>query len=269
MTSYLENLKWIIARQDETSNPSSKSPDKFEIIERHNSDGENKIEYYFDQEDNNLISHPQSDIQEINFEYNTIHLEMIKKKQLIRDRFDSDTIDKIKSNYTDYINDDVKIIKDFAIIMETFTNIQNKLNEYVSDIKEFENSIRTKTLNYGANNLEFENKIKQIDIKLDNTIKFMEEIKFNNDMVMEKIIKLENKIYTNDIKGQEILTRLENINIANDDDKKENKVINWYKQNTYFCIPLYNDFSNILIYVLTSSCVIGTYFGIKYILRKK
>lgn len=267
MTSYLENLKWIIARQDETSNPSSKSPDKFEIIERHNSDADNEIQYNFDQEDNNLISQPQSDIQEINSEYNTIHLEMIKKEQLIRDILDSDTINKIKSNYTDYINDDVKIIKDFTIIMETFTDIQNKLNEFVSNIKELETYMRTKTLNQDANNLEFENKIKQIDIKLNNTIKFMEEIKLNNDVVMKKIIKLENTINSNNIKEQEILT-IEKINIANDDDKKENKVINWYKQNTYLHILLYNDFSSILIYVLTGSCMVGTYFGIKYILRK-
>ena len=54
---------------------------------------------------------------------------------MVRERLDSDTFDKIKSNYTDYINDDIKIIKDFAIIMETFSHIQKKLSEFESGIK--------------------------------------------------------------------------------------------------------------------------------------
>ena len=64
---------------------------------------------------------------------------------------------------------------------------------------------------------------------------------------MKKIIKLENTINSNDIKGQEILTILEKINIGNNKDKKDNNLIEWYKQNGYFCIPLYNDFSSIII----------------------
>jgi hypothetical protein len=261
MTCYLENLKWIIGSQ-ETSNSSSKSPDKFEIIERHGGDNEIELDYDFGpSNDDNSISKTQSNIQEIISQYNTIHLEMIKKEQLVRDRLDSDTFDKIKSNYTDYINDDIKIIKDFAIIMESFSQIQKKLSE-------FESGIRTITSNQDSNNVELENKIQQIDIKLNNTIKFMEEIKLNNDVMMKKIIKLENTINSNDIKGQEILSILENISIVNNGDKFYNDKIGWYKQKEYFRIPLYNDFSNILIYVLTSSCVIGTYFSIKYIFKK-
>ena len=145
--------------------------------------------------------------------------------------------------------------------METFSHIQNKLSEFESDI-------RTKTLNQDVNNQEYENKIQQIDIKLDNTLKFMKEIKFNNDIVMDKIIKLENTINANDIKGQEILTGLEKINVINNNDKRENisYVINRYKK--YFYIPMYSDIDNILIWILTGSCIVGTYFGIKYILRK-
>lgn len=260
MTSYFENLKWIITRQ-EVSNMTSKSPDKFEIVERHNGDNEIALDYDFVPIDNNNLK-SQSNIQDIITQYNSIHLEMIKKEQLVRERLDSDTIDKIKSNYTDYINDDIKIIKDFAIIMETFSHIQNKLSEFECGIKEFESGIRTITSNQDSNNVEFENKIQQIDIKLNNTIKFMEEIKLNNNIVMEKIIKLENTINANDIKGQEILTKLENINVVN----KNNNV--WHKQKKYFKIPIYNYYNDILIYVLTGSCIIGTYFGIKYILRK-
>lgn len=268
MTSYLDNFKWLIDRQDKTK-LSSKSPDKFEIIKKHGGDIEIEQDYDFGPSNNDIsTSKTQPNIKEIISQYNTIHLEMVKKEQLVRERLDSDTFDRIKSNYTDYINDDIKIIKDFAIIMETFSHIQNKLSEFESGIKEFESGIRIITSTQDSNNMEFENKIKQIDIKLDNTIKFMEEIKLNNDMVMKKIINLENTINSNDIKGQEILTKLENINIVNNGDKIYNNKIGWYKQNRYFRIPLYNDFNSILIYMLTSSCVIGTYFGIKYILKK-
>lgn len=263
MANYLENLKWIMTKQ-EVSKPSSESPDKFEMIEKHNCDDD--IMYVFNPDTYNSIT--PSNIQDVITQYNTLHLEMVKKEQFVRERLDSDTIDKIKSNYSDYINDDIKIIKDFAIIMETFSHIQKKLNDFESGIKEFELNIKNKTLSQDSNNIEFENKIQQIDIKLDNAIKFMDEIKLNNDVVMKKIIKLENTINANDIKGQEILTRLEKINITNNDNKKENNLIDWYQQNRYFGIPFYNDFSGILMYMLTGSCVIGTYFGIKYILRK-
>ena len=124
MTSYLENFKWIITKQ-EKPNTSSKSPDKFEIIEKHNDDNEIEHDYNFSPvNNNNLISQfqsqSQSNIQKNILQCNTIHLEMIKKEQLVRDRLDSDTINKIKSNYSNYINNDIKIIKDFAIIWKHF-----------------------------------------------------------------------------------------------------------------------------------------------------
>lgn len=258
MTSYFENFKWIISKQEEQI-LTSKSPDKFVIIEKPNHNNEIGPDYDFGPTNNdNLISQKnlEQNYKDVILQYDTIHLEMIEKEQLVRERLDSDTIDKIKSNYTDYINDDIKIIKDFAIIMETFSHIQNKLSEFECGIKEFETDIRTKTLNIDTNNLEFENKIQQIDIKLNNTIKFMEEIKSNNNIVMEQIIKLENTINSNDIKGHELLTKLEKINVV-----KNNK-------NGYLHIPSHDNFNNILIYVLTGSCVLATFFGIKYILRK-
>ena len=269
MTSYLENLKWILSKQ-EVSNPTSKLPGGFEIVDGHNGDNEIEGDYDFGpiaNTDSRSQSQTQPNIQDVISQYNTIQLEMKQKEQLVRERLDSDTIDKIKSNYTDYINDDIKIIKDFAIIMETFSHIQKKLSEFEHGIKEFELDMKNKTSTQDSNNQEFENKIQQIDIKLNDTLKFIEEIKLNNDIVMEKIIKLENTINLNDIKGQEILTRLEKINHTNNKDKNEN-IIGQCRQNGYFRIPLYNNLSDILIYVLTSSCVIGTYFGIKYILRK-
>ena len=265
MTSYFDNFKWIISNKEEHK-ANLKSPDKFEIVENHKS---NEIESNcdFGSEYNNNHTY-QKNIHDVIYQYNTIHLEMIEKEQLVRDRLSIDTIDKIKTNYYDYINDDIKIIKDFAMIMETFSHIQKKLNDFESGIRVFELDVRNKTLNQDTNNQEFENKIQQIDVKLDNTIKFMEEIKLNNDLVMKKIIKLENTINDNDIKGNELLARLEKINITNNDDKKENNIIIQHEQYKYPYIPMCNDFNGILIYVITGSCIVGTYFGIKYLLRK-
>lgn len=257
MTSY---FKWIISKQEEPK-LSSKSPDKFVIIEKpnYNNEIEQDYELSFGPANNNLTMEPEPEpepnIEDVVSQYNTIHLEMIKKEVLVRKILDTDTIDKIKSNYANYINDDIKIIKDFAMIMETFSHIQNKLSEFECGIKEFETDIKTKTLNIDTNNLEFENKIQQIDIKLNNTTKIIEEIKFNNNIVMEKIIKLENTINSNDIKGHELLAELKKINIV------KNK-------NGFLLIPSHNVFSNILIHMLYGSCVIATFFGIKYILRK-
>ena len=260
MTSYLKNFKWLVANQEEY-NSSIKSPDKFEIIEKHK-----ELEYDFGSENHNLSN--QSNMQDIISQYNSIHLEMNKKEQLIKERLDSDTIDKIKSNYSDYINNDIKIIKDFAIIMDTFTHIQNKLKEVETGIKKFESNITTKSLNQDISNQEFKDKIQQIDIKFDNSIKFIQEIKVNNNVLMEKIIKLENIINTNDIKGHKILLGLEKISIINNkdnDDKKVNNLINWFN---IFQSSKYN-FNNILmIRVLTGSCIAGIYFSIKYISRK-
>lgn len=260
MTSYLNNLKWLVVNQEEY-NSSINSPDKFEIIEKHK-----ELEYDFGSENHNLSN--QSNMQDIISQYNSIHLEMNKKEQLIKERLDSDTIDKIKSNYSDYINNDKKIIKDFAIIMDTFTHIQNKLKEVETSIKKFESNITTKSLNQDISNQEFKDKIQQIDIKFDNSIKFIQEIKVNNNVLMEKIIKLENIINTNDIKGQKILLGLEKISIINNkdnDDKKVNNLINWFN---FFQSSKYN-FNNILmIRVLTGSCIAGIYFSIKYISRK-
>lgn len=267
MTNYLNNFKWIITGQEEMKlNP--KSSEKFELINGLNI-GDNLGEIYkeYDFGPDNLAISPKKlngDIKEIINEYNTIHLEMVEKEQLVRERLDSDTIDKIKSNYHNYINDDIKIIKDFAIIMETFSHIQKKLSEFELGIKEFE-SVKLKTLNQDLNNQEFEIKIKLIDEKLYNTIKFIDEIKLTNDILMNKIIKLENIIKKNDDKGQEILSKLEKINIFDNENKnkKEKKLINKYN---YFQISKYNF---MLITFLTGTCVIGTYFGIKFILKRK
>lgn len=271
MASYFENFKWVISNNNQFRTD-TKSPEKFEFVENihhvNEENEENNIHKCDETKSSlNQLNKLNSEIKEVLTQYNSVHLEMVEKEQLVRKRLDSDTFDKIKSNYSEYINHDIKIIKDFAVIMETFSHIQEKLNSVESSIKEFESDTRVKNLTPNENNQEYENKIQEIDTKLNNTLNCIKDIKSTNDELIAKIIKLENTINDNEIKGNEILIKLEKI------DSLNNK---WNISNyLYFDLSNLNNlfsssnYTNVIIMgLLSGTCIIGTYFGVKYILKK-
>ena len=192
---------------------------------------------------------------------------MINKEQIVRKRLDSNTIEQIKSNCEEYVNDDIKIIKDFALIMESFNHIKEKLINFESGIKEFESDIKIKTSNQDENNAELDNRINHIDTKLDNTIKLMDQIKINSNDVMEKIVKLENIIMEHSIQRHEILTILDKINF----DKTNVNKSNYYMFiNKYFGLNnFFSKFNNDVLLMSVLGCgVLGTFLSIRYLLRK-
>jgi hypothetical protein len=227
MATYLNNFKWIISKQEE---PKKNLTDKTELElnplnSKTKSDSDSDCEKDYAKINNEDL---QTNINEIKNEYDKIHTEMINKEQLVRNRLDSDTIEQIKSNCEEYVNDDIKIIKDFALVMESFNHIKKKLKEFESGINSFESEILIKTSNQDENNAELDSRINQIDIKLENTIKLMEQIEVNNDNIMEKIVKLENAISAHSTQRHEILTKLDTINT----DTYENNYGSYYQTNS-------------------------------------
>lgn len=163
MADYLNNFKSLVFKQKNLTNINS--DDKFEIIEHYN-------EYYqINKNQNNQNSNIETnnthfskkDISIKLKEIKELHDNKIEKEQLVRQRFDSDTIEQIKTNYSNYLNDDTKIVKDFA-------NIQLKLNEFETYVKKFESDIRQKTKLNEENNNELNERIDLIDSKLNDYV---------------------------------------------------------------------------------------------------
>lgn len=255
MSEYLNNLKLMIIGQ-------TKYPKQIESEFAYDLEYENDNEYT-KIDSKNL----QENIVEIKKAYEKIQIEMISKEQLVRKRLDSDTIEKIKSNCEEYVNDDVKIIKDFALIMESFNHIKEKLVNFEFGIKEFESEIKIKTLNQDENNAELDNRINHIDTKLDNTIQLMEQIKINSNGLMEKIVKLENIISEHSTQRCEILSKLNKINFDKSNQTKSNYHIffnNYLNLNNFF-----SKFNNDILIVSMLGCgVLGTFLSIKYFVIK-
>lgn len=215
MNEYINNFKSLIKWKDnQTDNicTNSNELDKFEIIEK----SILKTNLEVEQSPN---PNPSSNFNEIKYLHDKIHDEMIEKEQLVRQRLDSDTVEKIKTDYTEYLDNDIKIIQDFANIINTFEQIQSKLNDFESDIKEFELDIRKKTKSNEENNNELNERIDLIDTKLNETIDLMKSIKSDSDNCMKHILKLENGIIQNETKGQQILNKINNVETIKVNDK--------------------------------------------------
>jgi len=201
--------------------------------------------------------------------YDKTYKELVDKEKLVIKRVGSDTFEKIKENYTEYINDDVQIIKEFALVMETFDNIKTRLKNFESDIGNFESGIRKYIVNQDENKVEIDNKINQIDSKLDNTVGMIEKMKSDSDDFIKKIINLENLIKIHDEHRSEILFRLEKFNKEHDEMKTNNlQVLNIFKDvQQYFMFSNTNYGSNYLKYVGISlgicSCLILSYNFVK------
>jgi hypothetical protein len=200
---------------------------------------------------NNDISSKLSDPKEItnlNDQYKKIYGELIDTDKLVRKHVsvDFNTVEKIKENCYEYIGGDVQIIKEFALVMETFENIKIKIKNFESDI---------------GDRLEIDNKMNQINLKLENTIETINKIKFDTDEYMRKIIHLENLIKIYDEHRNEILSRLEKFNKEHVEIKKNNFQILNSQQYFLFAKSNYLDYLKYLgIGLGICSCVI---FGLK------
>lgn len=142
-----------------------------------------------------------------------------------RKRLHSDTIEQIKINCKDYSDDETKIIKDFANIMETFNHIKDKLIIFESGIINEETNLKTKMLNQCENNEELDKRLIQIDLKLNNTIESIKLINSKSNELMTKIIELEKIINIHHEQKEKIFTKLNHI------ESKTNKfngiVVKW------------------------------------------
>ena len=257
MSEYFNNLKWIISGKTETNKyDTNKLSYDLEVSRDSESDFENE---YTKIESKDLYSN----IMEIKNEYEKIQTELIKKEQLVRKRLDSDTIEQIKSHCEEYVNDEIKIIKDFALIMESFNHIKEKLINFESGIKDFETDIKNKTTNQDESNAELDNRINAIDTKLDNTIKLMDQINSNSNDIMEKILQLENIITEHSVQRQEILEKINNV----------------YRDNSNYLIFFTNYFNmnylnsslkfknNTMLIAMLGGSVIGTIY-FRYFVKK-
>lgn len=225
-------LKIIIPKEDvyvlklNSPNESESASDSdYEYHKIHSRDIQNFVD-----ESNNKVDINYQTIKSVQEDYNKIYTDLLKKEQLVRKRVNSDTVEKIKANYSDYINDDIQIIKDFAIIMETFEHIKDRLKVFETDIKDFEEGIKKNTINQDENKQELDNKINNIDSKLENTIDLMNQIKSNGDKFIEKIIHLENLIKTHEEHRNEIMKRLEKFDQEHNEMKNNNlQVLNFFR----------------------------------------
>jgi hypothetical protein len=292
MSNYLENLKWFVSNPSPTNNPTNndftgeniKANNFVELPERHDdakkdldllisnytsgsgsgsgsgSDIDSDHEY-----DKIILLDPQNINQTQQSNYSQIYLDLIEKEQLVRQSLPPDTVDKIKANYTEYLDSDVKIIKDFAGIMENFVHIKEQLKNFESDIKEFKQNIRTSNLaQISGNKLEFDEKINLIDEKIEKLNFIMNQTNNLVDDYMGKITHLENSIKENETHRKEIMLRLENFDKEHKEFKNNNtkflKIFSDYQKHLIFSN---NESYNWVNYVCLGLIGVGIGFGIK------
>jgi len=269
MASYLDNLKWIVSGKKETDSFEQTQYKKDNNLDKTYSLADSESDS--DSEYQKITPNKLTTTDELLFlamakeNYEKTYKELVDKEQLVRKRVNSDTFEKIKQNYTEYINDDVQIIKEFALVMETFENIKIKLKNFEFDIGNFESGIKKYIEEHDENRIEINNKINQIDMKLDNTIGIINKIKFDSDEFIKKIINLENLIKTHDERRNEILLKLEKFNKEHDEMKNNNsQVSNIFKDTQeYFMFSNPNQNSNHFKYIGISlgicSCLVLTF----------
>lgn len=279
MENYLDNLKWMITGQTQPNiksnqikpniksnhtNPNQTNPS---IDTTYDSESEFENVYTIDEPmeiDIKKINMEKNNLDVIKNEYKKIEMKLMEEEQLVRKRLNSDTIEQIKSNCVDYVNDDIKIIKDFALVMESFNHIKDKLIEFESGMKEFESDIKIKTTNQDLSNAELDNKINMIDQKLNNTIVMIDQINSTSNEVMDKIVKLENIINTHSTQREELLSKLNKVELT-----KPNCYGLWNKYLiNFFDIGKYNFSNSTLIMLLGGNFIIGSWYIFKYKLHK-
>lgn len=294
MSKYFDNIKWIITGQIENcdeietkieaqelnfNNVLTKSKTDFEIelecvttydtetefenVQINDSMSKNKTEH-IDIRDNGTENKTENiNIEEIKNEYLNIESKLIKNEQLVRTRLNSDTIELIKSNCEKYVNDDIKIIKDFAIIIESFNHIKEKLILVETEMKIFESDIKTKTINQEMSNVELDNRITTIDKKINNTSKMIKQMNYTIGELMKKIVQFENVIMVHSAQRNELLSKYHEIELT------KSNCLNYFVNGLFGFTGFY--FNNNMVFktLFGTTCVIGSMFVFKYIYGKK
>lgn len=175
----------------------------------------------------NLIFNPSYDA------YNKLYSEMVEQEQIVRERLNSDTLEKIKANCEEYIDSDIQIIRDFANVMNTFTHIKEKLHEFELNINQFESDMSASKLIQCSTNTELDTKLVGIENKLSGVIDMVDKINSNSNEFMNKIIHLENLIKTHETNREQILLKLEKYDIFQK-EIKENKLNRLFGYQNYY-----------------------------------
>ena len=294
MSGYLDNLKWLVSspnsnksgvvenkkNEDLDSGSDSESPnhsdsdleyDKITVglgesnkknseSNKKNSQGKKKQLDSDCQQEQKIRT--QSD-------YSQIYSDLIKKEQLVRESLDPDTVDKIKANYTEYLDSEVQIIKDFAGIMENFVHIKEQLKNFELDIKEFEQNIRTSNLaQISENKSELDEKINLIDKKIEELSGLMNGTNGLVNNYIDKITQLENSIKENETHRQEIMSRLEKFDKEHVELKNNSiKFLTVFTDYQKHFALTNNNSSNWINYLSWSLFSVGVGFGIKYLVK--
>jgi hypothetical protein len=247
MNSYLDNFKWFVPNTTTNNQmitqggfekkPNNESNSDYES----NSDSENEY-HKIDIDSKNIIininNHKSLGNLDTSQNYEKIYSELLEKEQIVRERLNSDTVEKIKENYTEYIDSDIQIIKEFALIMDSFVHIKEKLVSFEKNIKDFENHIQISKTTQHENNSELENKINRIDSKLNETLNMWEEINSTSEKMINKIVNLENAIKENDIHREEFIKRFEKF------DKEHNEI----KKNNIQMLNIFSDYQRFFVF---------------------
>ena len=249
MANYFNNLKWVISGHDApictneinknenqnqnqnqnqhtltntNTNTELDNANNIGFVSESESESELELDEYSDADSEHEYHKIKPDINSAKENYNEIYSYLLEQEQLVREKLDPDTVEKIKENYIEYMNSDVQIIKDFAIVMDTFVHIKEKLISLENNIKEFSDDInKTKTIHY-ENISELDNKFNQIDTELIHTIKMVTGIKKQTDEFMDKIVHLENSIKQHDVHREEFCLKLEGFTNEHFEMKKNN-----------------------------------------------
>ncbi len=251
MTSYFDNIKWIMSSQKEINtdiNTCTNTETNLSLIQD-NKEVESDSDYEYDKIGEKEIKNLNQlkTLSPTNKgDYEKIYTELVEKEQIVRNRLDSDTVEKIKANYTEYMDSDVQIIKDFALIMETFVHIKDKLIQFETNIKEFENDMDKNKLVQFENKSELDAKFTHIESKIENAIELMNKINSNSGEFMEKIIQLENSIKDHDTHREQILSRLEKFDKDHNEIKNNNlKILSVFTNYQKYFMFSYSNSNNI------------------------
>jgi hypothetical protein len=281
MASYFENFKWILFGKTETPNKICLNNNINVTYLDSDSDSDSDSEYHkIDVKGQNILKTNLINKNDLfpythasaKDDYEKIYKELLDKEQSVIKHVGVDTFEKIKQNYTEYINDDVQIIKEFASVMKTFDNIKTKLENFEFDIKknivnqdENKFEINENKFEINENKFEIDEKINLIDSKLNDTIKMINKINFDSDEFIKKIINLENLIKNHDDRRYKIILKLEKFNKEYNEMKNNN--FNIYKDiKKYFMFLNTNYFKYMGISFGICSCL---FFSLKLFKKNK
>lgn len=274
MSSYYGKIKWILTGADEdppntiithceqgndsdgeydkigkdSNSPVNDLSSNVKNNDNNNNNDDNAIELSSSNTDKKYSTNIQTEFEMANDDFNKIYAEMIDKEQIIRERLNSKTIEQIKENYAEYIDNDIQIIKDFAVIMETFSHIKDKLKEFENNIKNFGSVsiIASETISDSSCT-----ELNIIKTDLEKVINKVNMVDSTSCDFMNKLVHLENLIKSHETQRELILLKLEKINKEHKEIKDSNlKILNMFSNHNFIPTNSYlNGYENYFKYI--------------------